>query len=213
MAIIPAELAGLLRTARQRKITYSEEHGDFLLERSGFRGFRMYTRSIDDVLPMVDELKTQGIDVIAQIEAIERVRVLDRGLSRIFWLVALVGISGGVAALIASLYAAVERKQHELSVMRLIGFSRSQVFMFPIYQGAALAIFSIILAMTAYFSLAAVINQIFLGEMDLGEKICDLPWHYLLVSIIATATVAVLSSLLAAWHTTAIDPGEALRYE
>jgi len=213
LSIIPAELAGILRTARQRKVTFSADQGDFLLQRAGFRGFRMYTRSIDDVPPMVDALKADGIDVIAQIEAIERVRVLDRGLSRIFWLVALVGISGGIAALIASLYAAVERKQHELSVLRLIGLSRNQVFMFPVYQGAALAVLSLLLAMAAYFSLAAVINFVFSADLDMGEKICNLPWHYLSASVIATATVAVLSSLLAAWHTTSIDPGEALRYE
>ena len=35
----------------------------------------------------------------AEIEAIERIRVLDRGLSRIFWLVALVGIAGGIVGL------------------------------------------------------------------------------------------------------------------
>jgi len=213
LALVPAELAGILRTARQRKVTYSEEHGDFLLQRGGFRGFRMYTRRIDDVPPMVDRLKSSGVDVIARIEAIERVRVLDRGLSRIFWLVAVVGISGGIAALIASLYAAVERKQHELSVLRLIGLSRNQVFMFPVYQGAVLAMLSLLLAITAYFSLAAVINFVFSADLDLGEKICQLPWHYLSASVVATATVAVLSSLLAAWHTTSIDPGEALRYE
>ena len=162
---------------------------------------------------MVDRLRAEGIEVIAQIEAIERVQVLDRGLNRIFWLVAIVGISGGIAALIASLYAAVERKQHELSVLRLIGLARRQVFRFPVYQGGTLALLSVGLALVAYFSLAGVINRAFAADLDLGERICELPPTYLLVSVVATLGVAVLSSLLAAWRTTTIDPGEALRYE
>jgi putative ABC transport system permease protein len=212
-ALIPAELAGVLRTAKQRAVRFVRQQDDFVLQRAGFRGFRLYTRLIDDVLPMVDRLRTEGIEVIAEIEAIQRVQVLDRGLNRIFWLVALVGISGGIAALIASLYAAVERKQHELSVLRLIGLARRQVFRFPVYQGATLALLSVVLALAAYFSLAAVINQVFAADLDLGERICQLPWSYLLVAVTATLAVAMLSSLLAAWRTTKIDPGEALRYE
>ena len=212
-ALIPAELAGVLRTANRRAVRFDHETGDFVLQRAGYRGFRLYTRSIDDVLPMVDRLRAEGVEVIAQIEAIERVQVLDRGLTRIFWLVAIVGIGGGIAALIASLYAAVERKQHELSVLRLIGLARRQVFRFPVYQGATLALFSVALALAAYFSLAAVINRVFAADLDLGERICDLPGSYLLATVFATLAVAVLSSLLAAWRTTTIDPGEALRYE
>ncbi|MCB1875874.1 MAG: FtsX-like permease family protein [Chromatiales bacterium] len=212
-ALVPAELAGVLRTAQQRAVVFDRQRQDFVLQRAGYRGFRMYTRSIDEVLPMVDRLRAEGIEVIAQIEAIERVQVLDRGLNRIFWLVAIVGISGGIAALIASLYAAVERKQHELSVLRLIGLARRQVFRFPVYQGGTLALLSVGLALVAYFSLAGVINRAFAADLDLGERICELPPTYLLVSVVATLGVAVLSSLLAAWRTTTIDPGEALRYE
>ena len=173
---------------------------------------------VDDHIVLAEGVQSllssvEGIEVIAQIEAIERVQVLDRGLNRIFWLVAIVGISGGIAALIASLYAAVERKQHELSVLRLIGLARRQVFRFPVYQGGTLALLSVGLALVAYFSLAGVINRAFAADLDLGERICELPPTYLLVSVVATLGVAVLSSLLAAWRTTTIDPGEALRYE
>jgi putative ABC transport system permease protein len=211
--VVPAELIGILRTAGQRKVIYDENLGGFVRSQTGFRGFRLYARTIDDVVPMVRELQRQGIDVIAQTESIERIRILDRGLTNIFLLVAVVGIGGGIAALIASLYAAVERKQQALSVMRLIGFSRLNVFLFPVYQGAMLAVISMIVAMAAYFFLAGIINHVFSGDLEMGEKICELPSPYLVIATVSALLVALMSSLIAAWRTTKIDPAEALRYE
>jgi putative ABC transport system permease protein len=213
LAVVPAELIGILRTARQRRVTYKKSRGEFLLSRTGFRGFRLYTRSIDDVVPLVQELKKEGIEIIAQTEAIERVRILDRGLTNIFRLVAVVGIAGGIAALIASLYAAVERKQQELSVMRLIGLSRLDVFLFPIYQGVTMALMSMLLAMGGYFLLSVVINRVFSSDLEMGERICELPPAYLVIGAATAVAVALVSSSFAAWRTTQIDPAEALRYE
>lgn len=213
LPVVPAELIGILRTARQRLVTYKNSQGEFLLSRTGFRGFRLYTRTIDDVVPLARELKENGIEVIAQTESIERVRILDRGLTNIFRLVAVVGIAGGIAALIASLYAAVERKQQELSVMRLIGLSRLNVFLFPIYQGITMALMSMIVAMGGYFSLSAVINRVFSSDLEMGERICELPPSYLVIGTATTVVVALMSSSFAAWRTTKIDPAEALRYE
>ncbi len=213
LPVVPAELIGILRTARQRLVTYKNSQDEFLLSRTGFRGFRLYTRTIDDVVPLARELKKSGIEVIAQTESIERVRILDRGLTNIFRLVAVVGIAGGIAALIASLYAAVERKQQELSVMRLIGLSRLNVFLFPIYQGITMALMSMIVAMGGYFSLSAVINRVFSSDLEMGERICELPLSYLVIGTATTVVVALMSSSFAAWRTTKIDPAEALRYE
>ncbi len=212
-ALVPAELLGALRTARQRRVIYDREQGEFLLQRGGFRGFRLFTRDIDQVPPLVRELRAEGIEVIAEIEAIERIRVLDRGLSRIFWLVAVVGISGGLAALIASLYAAVERKRQSLGVMRLLGFAPGDMFRFPVYQGLVVALLSLGSAYGAYFTLAAVINRVFAADLAMGQRICQLPLTHLGIAVLATLIMAWASTLFAAWKSIRIDPAEALRYE
>jgi len=212
-ALVPAELLAALRTAQARPVIYDPGQGDFQLQSGGFRGFRLYARTIDDVAVLVRHLQGLGVQVIAQTESIERIRVLDRGLTRIFWLVALVGIIGGIAALVASLYAAVERKKQALSVLRLLGLSRRDLFAFPVYQGIAIAVLSLLLAWAGYFTLAAVINQVFSADLELGQRICHLPFTYLLWAAVVTVVVAWMSSLFAAWQTTHIDPAEALRYE
>ncbi|MDM8564068.1 FtsX-like permease family protein [Candidatus Halobeggiatoa sp. HSG11] len=210
-ALAPVELLATLRTGSQREITFND--GKFLLARLNYGGFRLYAKTIDDVQGIYTYLKEQGIEVSAKSDEIERIKILDRGLTRIFWLVAIVGIIGGIAALIASLYAAVERKKRELSIMRLIGLSRYQVFRFPIYQALAMAILSVALAVSAYFGLALIINLVFSSDLDMGQQICHLPIHYLLSATLMTVTVAFLSAILAAWKTTQIEPAEALREE
>jgi len=212
-AMVPAELVGTLKTGTQRRIIFADKPHSFLLARAGYHGFRLYARSIDDVPNLYRHFIGQGMEVITQVQEIERVKILNRGLTRIFWLVALVGIIGGIAALIASLYAAVERKKREIGMLRLMGLSRGAVFGFPIYQGVAIAILSVIVAIGGYAILASVINVVFAADLRLGEKICFLPHEYFLMAFLATTGAATLSSLLAAWKTTEIEPAEAIREE
>jgi putative ABC transport system permease protein len=212
-AIVPAELIGTLRTGQSSKIVFDKSQKTFLLAKAGYRGFRLYARSIDDIPTLYRQFLDQNIDVITQVHEIEKVKVLDRGLTRIFWLVALVGIAGGMAALIASLYASVERKKRDISVLRLMGLSRTQVFQFPIHQGITIAIMSVIVAIGGYALLASVINLVFAADLRLGQKICTLPYSYFVITFFVTAGMAALSSLLAAWKTTSIDPAEAIREE
>jgi putative ABC transport system permease protein len=211
-AIVPAELLGVLRTARFRGIEYRENQG-FSLSRAGYRGFRLYARGIDDVPALYRDFIGQKIEVLTQVQEIEKLKILDQGLTRIFWLVAIVGIVGGMAALIASLYAAVERKKRDISVLRLMGLSRLAVFQFPIYQGVTIALFSVIAAIGAYAVLASVINLVFSDALKLGEKMCTLPESHFILTFLLTLGIAAGSSLLAAWKTTRIDPAEAIREE
>jgi len=212
-ALVPASLLATLRTGQDRMIRFDQQAGKFVLERTGFRGFRLYAATLDDVVPLANELQAQGLDVSAKVAEIERIQTLNRGLTRIFWLVAVVGIGGGIAVLVASLYATVQRKRRELGLMRLLGLTRFDIFRFPIYQGLTLAVLGVVVATVVFLGLAAVINHVFAGDLEFGQRICYLPPSYLSGAFFLTTAIAFLSSLYAAWKTTEIDPAEAMREE
>lgn len=212
-ALAPLELVAALRTGALREVVYSEEQSSLLLARSGYSGFRLYARGIDQVAELHRLLRQQGIETIAKVQDIERIRELDQALTRLFWLVAVVGILGGIAALVASLYAAVERKKRDISMMRLMGLSRFAVSRFPVYQSAFIAALAALVAMLGFYSLAAVINSLFAGPLQFGERICHLPISTLAQTFMVTLGVAIGSSLFAAWRTTLIEPAEAIRIE
>lgn len=210
---VPLEMLSTLRTGDERDIAWSEDKQLFLLARSGYFGFRLFAHSIDEVPALHRDLVGEGLEVGAHVQEIERIRILDEGLIRLFWLVAAVGIVGGCAALVASLYAAVQRKTRELGVMRLMGLSRRQVFAFPVYQAAVLSLLSALLASAAFLTLSGIINGVFASELLAGQSICSLPPEQHLYAIGATVGAALLSSLFAARKTTRIEPAEAIRAE
>ncbi|MCA1794332.1 MAG: FtsX-like permease family protein [Desulfobacteraceae bacterium] len=209
--VLPVELLGVLRTGKQRAITFEPDGQCFAMARGGYRGFRLYARSIDDVPVLYNKLRSQGIDVLAEVAAIERIHTLDQGLTRLFLLIALLGLFGGTAVLVASLYAAVERRRRDLGVLRLLGFARRHVFFFPMAQGLMLAVLGLLAGLGGYAVLAGVINQAFAKELAVGEAFCAMPWRYLPVFGFSTLILAVLASLTAAWRATNIDPAEVIR--
>lgn len=209
--VVPVELLGVLRTATQRAVAFDRGTGRFEMARGGYRGFRLYAQGIDDVPGLYHRLKGQGIEVIAEVEAIERIQVLDRGLTRLFWLIALLGLFGGTAVLVASLYAAVERRRRDLGVLRLLGFARRHVFFFPIAQGLMIAALGLAAGFGGYAALAATINHAFASELAPGEAFCVLPGPYVPVFCLTTLALAALASLAAAWRATCIDPAEVIR--
>lgn len=209
--VVPSELLGILRTAQQRTVHYQPETKAFVMARGGFRGFRLATHGIDDVPAVHRRLQNEGIETITQVETIERIRVLDTGLGRLFWLIATLSIGGGTAVLLSSLYAAVERLKRDLGMLRLVGFSRRHVFVFPLIQAKIIAVLGLMVGMGASFALATVINQTFARELGPEEQFCRLPESYLLAVTLTTMGLALVSALVAAWRTTHIDPAEAIR--
>lgn len=209
--VVPVELLGVLRTASQRGVRFDAASGRFEMARGGYRGFRLYAAGIDDVPALFQRLRGLGIETLAEVEAIERIQVLDAGLTRLFWLISLLSISGGTAVLVASLYASVERRRRDLGVLRLLGFARAHVFFFPVAQGAMIASLGLVAGFSGYGALAFAINRSFASELAPGEAFCALPAGDVPLAIAATLALAVLASLVAAGRATRIDPAEAIR--
>ncbi|MDD3471313.1 MAG: ABC transporter permease [Syntrophaceae bacterium] len=212
-ALVPSDLMGILNAFRQREIFYSESEHEFLVGRLSYAGFRMYARTIDDVEPLRRCLVAEGIEVSTKADEIERVKSMDRGLTRVFWLIAVVGIVGCMAALVASLASSVERKKRDLSVLRLLGMSGWIVFQVPVSQAVCLGMTGFLTATAVFFLIAAVINQVFAKDLLQGEKMCALAASHFAIALVGTLAVVFFSSLFAAWQTTRIDPADALRDE
>ena len=97
--------------------------------------------------------------------------------------------------------------------MRLMGLSRTDVSVFPIYQGLTLSVAALIAAASTFLGFSAVINVSFADEVVVGGKICHLPPLYYGYIGILVLIAALLSSLAAARRATCIEPAEAIREE
>jgi len=221
VAYVPQKLAGILRLHKQRNIAFDNKEGEFILFRKGFASFRLYAKSIYDVEGLRNYFDSMSIPVHTELLEINQVIQLEKGMTLIFWLLAIVGIVGSVASLVASLYASVERKKRELSVLRLIGLPSRTLFRFPVYQGILFGAGGFAVSMVLFTAFSRLINIWFgpyaeklLGyPMEGAVSFCRIPPVYVAGAFAFTVFVAALSAMVAAFRVTGIEPAEALRDE
>lgn len=211
--LIPLELAAILLAQQKVAIRFIPEQEQWLKAETLYRGFRLYAQRIEDVPSLYADFSAAGIPVQTEIQAIARVQLLDQSLTKIFWLIVIVGIAGGAAALLASLYASVERKKRDIGILRLMGLHKMEVFRFPLYQSAVITSGAVLLASLGFLLLSQVLNQLFSEGLRMGEKISTLSAWYFIAAWLLTVFIGKISALLAAWRSTQIEPSEAIRDE
>jgi putative ABC transport system permease protein len=176
-----------------------------------FAGFRMYARSIDDVAGLRAELLAQGVDVRTSSADIDLVRTLDRNLSIVYWIIALIAVGGYCVSFATSVWANVDRKRGEFSVLRLTGFRTSGIVWFPILQAALTGALAWALACIVYFLAQGTLNSLFADSIGGGNPVCRLlPWH-LLVTLLLTLLAASLAATAGGRRVAQLAPARGLR--
>jgi len=175
--------------------------------------FRMYARSIFDVVPLAADLRREGVDVDTRAVQIESIVALDRNLSLIFLLVAGIALAGYTLSLGASLWANVERKRREISIIRLIGVPRGAARAFPVIQALLIAFAGLVGAILVYAAAAIALNTLYSGDYVEGAEICRLTGVHLAIVAAGSLAIGVAASALAAASVVRIEPSEGLRDE
>ena len=212
-AVTSAHFGGTLDLLRYRNVRYDAQTDSLLLSRQGYAGFRLYTSTIDAVERVQVFLEEEGVAVNTERERIAEVKRLDHYTSLIFWLIASVGVVGGISALTASLYASVERKKKELNVLRLLGLLKRELVLFPIAQGLLLSSGALVLSVALFAMVAQVINQLFRAQLRTTESLCSLSAGHFLLLFVGVWGLSIVAATFAALRATRLDPAEALRDE
>ena len=176
-----------------------------------YTGFRLYAQSIYDVLKLRSELEAQGIEVRTRSADIEIVQSLDRNLSLIFWIIALVALLGFSLSLGASLWANVDRKRRELSVLRLVGFHTKSVIWFPVLQASFTGLAGWVLASLIYLGIEHGLNQLFRSSLIINDAICRLLPEHFYWAMGFTLFACIVASALGGWKASRIEPSEGIR--
>jgi len=176
-----------------------------------FSGFRLYARSIDDVAALREGLMNQGIDVRSRVADIELVQALDRNLSVVFWIIAGIAAAGYGLAFGSSVWANVDRKRLEFSVLRLTGFRTRAIVWFPIVQAVLTGVLGWLLAALVFFIVQAGLNALFADTVGGGESVCRLlPAHFVL-ALVLTLVAASIAAALGGRKLAMLEPSLALR--
>ena len=176
-----------------------------------YPGFRLYAHSINDVANLRAAFSEIGVDVHTQAAGIELVQRMERNLTAIYWAIAVIGLVGFSLSMGANLWANVDRKRKQLSVLRLVGYRTSDIVWFPMVQALYTAVLGWVLAVSIYYVTAWLINDMMAGQMEPGQQVCRLlPFHYA-IALAVTCGAAVIAAGLAGLRSARIEPSEGLR--
>ena len=176
-----------------------------------YPAFRLYAQSIYDVASLVDELEARGSRVKANVGEISTVQSIDRNLSVIFWIIACVGATGFAFSLGASLWANVDRKRKELSVLRLVGFKSGRIVLFPVLQSLYTALLGWLLAVLVYLAFEYLINTFLAPQLNLERALCFLLVEHFLWALGLTVAIAFSAAVLGGRRAARIQPSDGLR--
>ena len=180
-------------------------------DQRSYAGFRLYARSIHDVAGLRDGFAAIGVEVHTRAAEIATVQRMDRNLTVIYWAIAAIGLVGFSLSLGASLWANVERKRKQLSILRLVGFRTRDIVWFPMVQSLFTAMLGWALAVAIYYATAVVINSMMSDQLEAGQQVCRLLHIHYLIALGLTCSAAVIAAGLAGTRSARIEPSEGLR--
>lgn len=176
-----------------------------------YPGFRLYATSIYDVIDLHNGLVDLGVDVRTRAADIQLVQRMDRNLTMVYWAIAIIGLVGFSLSLGASLWANVDRKSKELSVLRLVGFRTGDIMWFPMIQALYTAVLGWGLAVAIFYVASWSINDMLASQLDVGQLVCVLLPEHFMIALGLTMGSSVLAAALAGFRSARIEPSEGLR--
>jgi putative ABC transport system permease protein len=208
---ISMELGGRLNQLRDRHIEFEAETGMIKPMRRSYTSFRLYTRSLEDVVEIERLFREGGMEVNTAADRIKSVLRLDRDLRILFWLISGVAIVGGLFTLATSLYASIERKRRDLGVLRLLGVPLQSLVIFPMWQGMVIVAVGLAISMVLYFIGSLVADSLFAGQLGGGKHLCMIKGFHIEIAAALTQMLAILAALLASARLSRSDPATDLR--
>jgi putative ABC transport system permease protein len=178
-----------------------------------YERFRLYARTIDDVEPLIDWLRSEGIDPVSHIEDIAPVQVLDHGLSIVLLIISAFAAGGLTVAISATQWNAVLRKRRELALLALVGYGKPWLISLPLLQAALLGSLGVVIAIGLFEGAATIINSLFAHWQKLAFPACALDAQWFGLAGTAAILLSLAASGAAAAQIARIEPALIIRDE
>ena len=179
--------------------------------RERFANARVYATELAAVAGLADFIRATGVEVRTRARDIENVQAIERVLTFIFGVIAIIASIGVALSLIGALWINVERKRKDLALLRLLGQRREGVVLIPVVQAAGITMAAFVLAMFAYLIGEQVFNHQLGVNLSESRFVCRLYWDDVLIAATLTLAVALAASLVGGYRASKVDPAECLR--
>jgi putative ABC transport system permease protein len=173
-----------------------------------YSGFRLYATNLEALPMLVKWLTVRGIRTYSSVDDVVGLRTLDRSLGTVLLIILGIGSAGVLVSLASVLWAHVERRRRELSIIRLMGAASIVLVGIPILEALIIGLSAILVSVLGYAVSDLILGLAFrapgLGNADL----CWMPAYQWAIAVAGTLACASSASILAAWKSLSIPPAE-----
>ncbi len=164
-------------------------------ERKNFAKARIYVKSLNDLEPVVKELR-KNYSITDKLASVENLKAITDVLDFIFSTIAVASIVGGVMATIGLIFTNVSRLEKTFALMFLTGLSKSNVVFIVIIQNVILSLFAYIVSLILFYSGMFTFNLYFKDLLGPDTLVSMLTLQHVLIGGIFTAAVCIFASIV-----------------
>ena len=178
-----------------------------------FASFRVFAASMEEVAALHERLDRLGLEPRSRLAEIETFRALDANLTRLMLVIAALAAAGVLMSTAIGQYASVLRKQRDLCLLMLLGYSKLHISMLPLLSGASFAVAGVLLGSLLFAAVDPLIEHAFSGRLLPDSAVTRLASNDLAGCVLVTLLISLAASGIAALRVTRIAPSEGLRDE
>lgn len=173
-----------------------------------YASFRLYAKNLDAVEKLSTWLENHKIEVLTRSREIASVRMLENAINNVIFIISLAVGTGFIAFSLSSAESAVKRKYRMLGLLRLLGFNRLPLLIFPLAQAGFTALSGFAISLFIYFCASIAIGSIFNTQ---GLAGCYLSLKDLISALICVLALSLLASIRSAQSAANVEPSTAIR--
>lgn len=221
LGVLPPEaIEGKKAFASARLLEDMENFWDFIaVPERGFSGaeplgereyasFRLYAKTLDDVERLAALLGERKIEVITRAREIAGIRLLEGAINQVILIISLAVGAGFAAFTFSSVQSSVSRKKKMLGILRLLGFERLPLTLYPVAQTMLTAFSGFILSLGIYYCVSLAIKESFAAQSAIA---CKLPFTDIALIGLAVLALSLLACAAAAFRAGRIEPSMVIR--
>lgn len=173
-----------------------------------YSSFRLYAESLDKVECLASHFSERKIEVITRAREIAGIRMLESAINQVILIISLAVGTGFVAFTISSVQSSVSRKRKMLGILRLLGFYRFPLMLYPVTQTILTAVTGFALSLGVYYCVAMAIQRAFASQ---GALSCQLTPGDISLIACSVFVLSLLACASAAFRAGSVEPSMVIR--
>jgi putative ABC transport system permease protein len=216
VVVVPADLLSWLHQEVNQLVQFDKQIGLFVArpQKAVYDRARLYATTIDDVPAVVTALSAKNFAVMSETGRITEIQQQDNSLQLLVWVVGVGVFFFGIITVFSVLMDATDRKRATVGILRVMGVSRSGVFMTILLRSAVIGVAAALASIAVGFGISQFLawtppSSVTWAQLKPIVSVSIAPLDLLFVAGGAVGCCC-LGAIPPAWKASRLDPFDAI---